>query len=196
VREAAERFRAALPVGKTAREYLDLAAAHHRAGRHVEAKEALFQVRRMDPANAEAGNRMGRLALDMGLPDLALGALRQAVAMAPQCFQYRLDLGDALATAGRHEDAERVYRSALQLNPDSPLALSALGLTLARLGRADEGLEACRRAARMNGHLAAVHTRLGQVLESLGRADETRDEHRAAASIAATTPGAAPTTPP
>jgi tetratricopeptide (TPR) repeat protein len=82
--------------------------------------------------------------------------------------------------AGRLDDAERLYRSALELRPDDVLTLYNLGIALATLGRQDQAIACYRRALEINPHYAEAYNNLGILLAGHGRLDEAIASYRAA----------------
>lgn len=81
---------------------------------------------------------------------------------------------DALARAGRLEDALAEAEAAVRLAPDDAVAHFRFGLVLQMLGRLDEALLAYRAAARLrptspwaHAALAIVHLRLGDAPAAL-----------------------------
>ena len=111
-----------------------------------------------------------------GRPDAVVGWL----------VDSRIDLGELLATQGRHRDARAQYRAVLEFAPSHALAHNNLGNSLLAAERLDEAvrhLETAvagsaeaevqfRRAIGIDPDLAAAHRRLGSTLVYLGRENE------------------------
>lgn len=72
---------------------------------------------RGNPADREALNNLGNLALDDGRPDEAVGFYRRALASGPRFAAAHYNLGRALAAQGDHAGAARHLREALGLDP-------------------------------------------------------------------------------
>ena len=66
----------------------------------------------------------------------------------PLPFPARHWLGAALLEAGRHADAERVYREDLERHPHNGWSLLGLQQALKAQGKTDDGGETSRRAGR------------------------------------------------
>jgi hypothetical protein len=91
---AVERQKLTVPLGRTVKEYLDLADRYKREGKYVEAKETLIHARGLDPNNAETACRIGLLQWDVGLRELGLKAMEAAVRLQPRSSEYRAKLGE------------------------------------------------------------------------------------------------------
>src|ERR1700712_3877205 len=116
------------------------------------------------------------------LHGLALGGLGEAGASArllceiarekPQILHPCQDLSTILTGQGRADDAEPVYRAALDLTPNDPRLLLSYGEYLAGRWRPEEAEAVLRQALRVRpGDLAAMN-QLGIVLAALGRMEE------------------------
>lgn len=116
------------------------------------------------------------------LHGLALGGLGEAGASArllceiarekPQILHPCQDLSTILTGQGRADDAEPVYRAALDLTPNDPRLLLSYGEYLAGRWRPEEAEAVLRQGLRVRpGDLAAMN-QLGIVLAALGRMEE------------------------
>jgi tetratricopeptide (TPR) repeat protein len=85
------------------------------------------------------------------------------------------NLGVALATADRRDEAVEMYRIALQIKPDYALAHYNLGYTLAKNGQFDEGLFHFKESLRINPRHKEVYNDLGVTLIMQGRLDDAID---------------------
>jgi eukaryotic-like serine/threonine-protein kinase len=83
-----------------------------------------------------------------------------------------LNLGTALARAGRLDDALAAYRQAIGLKPDYSMAHYFLGQILAEKGQLDEAIAACRRATQFKPDYGDAFYDLGTLLSRRGRVDE------------------------
>lgn len=81
---------------------------------------------------------------------------------------------------GAYEDALRLYRLALDAEPDDPELLANLGRVLQLLGRHDEALAHLRRALELGQDPGGVHYDIGVSLTALARLDEALDHFDAA----------------
>ncbi len=82
---------------------------------------------------------------DFRSPKNALDSWQHAVTLAPGNSMYRLGLGEALERSGDASGAEREYRKAYELQPNSIDAIAALSNFLMRAKRLSEAEEPLRR---------------------------------------------------
>jgi Flp pilus assembly protein TadD len=85
--------------------------------------------------------------------------------------------------AGRFEDASRLYRVVLALDPDHVEALHHLGLASYQRGDAHEAIALMDRAISLDGSNARHHVNRGLVLRRLGRLDDAEASYRRALAI-------------
>jgi tetratricopeptide (TPR) repeat protein len=95
---------------------LEQAIALHAQGRFPEAEQAYRAILAREPDNAEAGYRLGMLAMDAGLPDAAVPIFQQVLALRPGNAAVLADLGAAYARAGHRAEAEASFAQALALD--------------------------------------------------------------------------------
>ena len=93
------------------------------------------------------------------------------------------NLGAALCSQRRFDDAAQACRKALAINPNYAEAWTGLGAALGTQRRFDEAVEACRKALAINPNYAEAWTGLGAVLRSQGKFDEAVEAHRTALGI-------------
>jgi len=123
-----------------------------------------------DPKHWKAHNNMALASIDLGELELAEAHYRESIAIDPQPAIYS-DLGFVLERQGLTEEAAKMYRKALELDPKSVSAQSNLASSLARRGEFAEA-ERRFRAALEEKPSAQAYTGLGFVLWKQGRADE------------------------
>jgi tetratricopeptide (TPR) repeat protein len=111
-------------------------------------------------------------ALEAEDTEAAIGAYRNAIAIAPQRPDARINLGRLLHEVGRRQDAERVYREAIEACGRDPLLLYNLGVLLDDMGRKSEAIEAYKAALRGDPAMADSHYNLGLLYEKLGKGKE------------------------
>ena len=90
----------------------------------------------------------------------------------PSSWVARLNLGSALAAAGRPADGLSHLRRALELKPDHPETLNSLADVLNQIGRSSEALPLLDRALQLQPRFAAAHNTRGATLMALQRADD------------------------
>ncbi|HQR35880.1 MAG TPA: FlgO family outer membrane protein [Blastocatellia bacterium] len=103
----------------------------------------------MQPMMADGYSGIGMAFLAMGREDEAMGALRRALAFAPQDARVHSGLGRALAIGkGKFREALAEFEQATALNPMAGWAAQQIALCCAYLGEYERGEEAAREAIR------------------------------------------------
>lgn len=90
----------------------------------------------------------------------------------------RFNLGEALRTAGRSDEAIEQFKASLALDPNQSAAASNLGALLAERGDHEGALRQFEAAIAADAGNAAAHNNLGQELARRGRMDEAMGEFR------------------
>jgi len=98
------------------------------------------------PSLTEAWFRAGVLVYTLGHRDEAIGCFRRAAETGPKTSFGRLGKARALLTEDRDQEAEKVLRKTLALDPTNALAHDLLGNLLSELGRFDEARDCFGRA--------------------------------------------------
>jgi predicted O-linked N-acetylglucosamine transferase (SPINDLY family) len=83
-----------------------------------------------------------------------------------------IDIGVLAQQVGRHEEAERWYRAAYNLQPNHFDAVQLLGLVRIQQGDSDEGISLLRKALLIRPSESVVLHNLGQALRRTGRDEE------------------------
>lgn len=182
---------AALPVDdllERAYTYLAIGAFRGEARWTAEAAELFERAAAGDPSSAEA-HLMAAMSLQ------ALGRIQEAIAyyetvrdLAPS-FPVDAMIGDAYFAAGDLEDAEAAYLRALEVEPESVLALSGLARLTERTGRLTDSEMYLRRIIRITApepgaylELAAFFLRHGAPDSALAVLEEVDEERRTGAA--------------
>ena len=98
------------------------------------------------PSLTEAWFRAGALVYTLGHRDEAIGCFRRAAATGGKTSFGRLGKARALLTEDRNQEAEKVLRKTLALDPTNAMAHDLLGNLLSEFGRFDEARECFERA--------------------------------------------------
>jgi Flp pilus assembly protein TadD len=101
-----------------------------------------------------------------GAPKVALDSWSHAVSLAPSETQYRLAFGEALEKSGDVAGAEREFRKANELQPNSTDALAALSNLFMRAKRLDEAEEMLLRLVTAAPQDESAHLQYGRVLSA------------------------------
>jgi predicted O-linked N-acetylglucosamine transferase (SPINDLY family) len=94
-----------------------------------------------------------------------------------------VDAGFAHHEAGELEQAEALYRKALETDPEHPEALHLLGLVAYQQGDFPKAIELISRALPELDDLPEAHLNLGNALREVGRLDEAVDLYRRAIEL-------------
>jgi len=124
------------------------------------------------PDNQNLSLGRAELLLQVGRLDEAIAEYRAAVKRWPDSSMAINALGYTLADrTDRYEEAEKLIREALAMNPKSPAIIDSLGWVLYKLGRHEDGLAELQRAYDSMDD-AEVASHLVEVLAELERHDE------------------------
>jgi protein O-mannosyl-transferase len=74
--------------------------------------------------------------------------------------------------SGMYSDADALYRTTIQKNPDCWMAHNNLGVLLKDMGRPDEAMVHLLKALELNPNAAKAHSSFGLLLANMGRLDE------------------------
>lgn len=177
---------AALPVSDLLdRAYTYLAFGALRGGeRWIEDAAELFERASLgDPTSAEAHLMAAMTHQSLGDVDKAITHYEAVRDIAPS-FPVDAMIGDAYLAAGRPEKAENAYLRALEVEPDSVLALSGLALLTEQTGRLADSEMYLRRIIRITAPEPAAYLNLAGFFLRMGEPDsalavlEEIEEHR------------------
>jgi len=172
---------AAVPGAETAAVDLSELLAMISAGRFVELETTSRGLIQREPDSGIAWKALG-VSLAMQGRD-ALHAMTRAAALLPGDAEAHANLGNALQSLRRFDDAAASYRRALEIQPHYPEASNNLGSALRGLGRLDEAVESYRRALGMKADFAEASNNLGNALRALKRLDEAVASYQRALEI-------------
>ncbi len=92
-------------------------------------------------------------------------------------------LGNVYRALGRYEDAQAVYRRAIELDPKYVTPHNGLGNVYRDLSRYEDALAAYRRAIELDPKFAFPHNGLGNVYRALGRYEDALIAYRRAIDL-------------
>ncbi|HKP12744.1 MAG TPA: tetratricopeptide repeat protein, partial [Blastocatellia bacterium] len=104
--------------------------------------------------------------------------MRHRLEKYPNDFTAHFNLGAALQSLGRLEEAISYYRQALRIKPNDAVARNSLGTALQTGGKLEEALGEYREALRIQPDYVNAHYNLGTSLLSLGQAEEAARHFR------------------
>ena len=145
-------------------------------GRLAEAEQLLRQSLALRPNQPHVQVHLGRILAEAGNHQDAIAVLEAAALGQPDLFDAIVVLAQVQFTVGDLAAAERNYRTALRLSPDSQVTLLGLGVLLNQTRRPAEAESLLRAAARNTARppawLAKIAHNLGLALDLQGRPDE------------------------
>jgi tetratricopeptide (TPR) repeat protein len=169
------------PAAANAQPDVGPALALLRAGRHVECEALLRQLIERHSDTGLLWKLLGAALFNQGKDHLA--ALEAAARLLPDDPESHTNLGNALRTRGRLEEAAACHRRAIELNGDYAEAHANLGAVLRDLARTGEAAASFRRALAIKPDFALAHNNLGLVLQALGQPEEAITAHRRALAM-------------
>jgi tetratricopeptide (TPR) repeat protein len=163
------------------------------AGDHRGALRYFQAVREAEPKRPGLQHHLGLCYAKVGLPSLAVEALRKALEQEPQDADVKLDLAVALDLASSPREAEEVYLELLRARPDDPRIVLNLGLLyVRRLQQPDKAREHLERFL----ELAPEAPDAAEIRRWLEGAAAPRPRPRVVSSSVREPPASTPTVPP
>jgi tetratricopeptide (TPR) repeat protein len=154
-------------------------------GDFASAEPLLQQATAKDSDNYQAWYDLGYVHQAMHRGDDAISDYRKSVAINPAIFESNLNLGLALAAAGKREEATKVLKHAIDLKPASHPEQSRERALLA-LGELEEsndpaaGEQAFKQAAQVLPTDPQPHLQLGELYENQNKLDLAKAEYQQA----------------
>lgn len=99
------------------------------------------QVLQLEPDNLDALTFLSQYALQSNQLDSAITLLTHVIKLNPADHFSRRALGEAVEAKGDLKAAETLYRQALQIRQDDPMAMCALASLLGRTGRVEQAAQ-------------------------------------------------------
>ena len=164
---------------------LQSAKALQLRGRVAEAEALYREVLRDRPDTALALEGLGVLVFQQGRTAEAAELFARGVAILPDSARFHANLGEALRSTDRLDQALPHLRRATELDATLPHAWNSLALLAYSEGRFADSEASCREAIRLSPRLTAAYINLGNALSALaGRPRQPRrfgrPAHRAA----------------
>lgn len=161
------------------------------AGEKTEAVKYLRAATALKPSQQETASDALFTAWDVlgevqksDAPAEAVTAFQKAAELHPKDFEPHLAAAQILERNNNFEGAEKEYKQALELKPESTLALGGLTDVYIVEKRFPEAEQSLRSYLKMNPQSAPAHVQLGRILASSGHADEALAEFETAQQIA------------
>ncbi len=137
----------------------------------------LNKVVEKEPGFSAAHNMLGTISYQKQDYAQAESHFRKALEADPRAYAPLVNLGGALNSLERFEEAAEVNRRACRARPDDPLANSQLGVSYWALGREAEAIDSLQRAKQLDpGHFSYPQLVLAQIFLSRRDFARTRQE--------------------
>ena len=162
---------------------LDTAYSLQKAG-NLQQAELLYQkVLAAEPGNPFAIYALGSIALFRGDQAGAVPLLRHALAAGYEGENVYTQLGIALQSMGRAEEAMEVYQAGIKKDPRNPRYPSNVSVLLAQKGDFEGALQMAQHALKLNPKFAPACMNAGFHLQSLGRLVQAAEMFERAARL-------------
>lgn len=175
----------------TVAEALAKAAELHASGELNAAEQICRRILAVAPANANARNLLGAIALRNGDAAAAADWVAQAIALRPDIAGYYANLAWILAALGQRKEAITNCRQAIALKPDAPDFHFQLGNLLLQERRPEEAAASFRDALAHRPEYAEAHGNLGVALKQQGKLEDAIASYQRALALDATLADAA-----
>lgn len=162
---------------------LAYAKALRNKGARSQALAALDEAAKAKPDDRRLTLQRGLLALEIGDPARAEPLLRAAQDAKAPDWRLHSALGSALASRGKHREAQEQFTKALALAPNHPSVLNNLALAYALDGKAEDAEKVLRKAVpagRSTPNAEKLQQNLALVLALGGKYSESRTTAEAA----------------
>jgi Flp pilus assembly protein TadD len=144
-------------------------------GSKAKAVSVLARTYQLNQGHGELASDYGRLALDLGRPQIAEPLLNQAMRSKRQAdWRVLSALGTVNAKRGDHKKAQSYYMAALKKKPDSASVYNNLALSYALDGKAGEAENVLKKAVSKVQDTARIRQNLALVLELQNKSPEAQ----------------------
>lgn len=151
---------------------LATAKQHYRDG-ELQAVEAIcLEILAIDPTQAAALHLLGINAHRVGMADLALDLLTQAIEQDPENPLYHRHLGQVYASLDQPKSTLLAYEKALSLGLSDPDLHTRLAHLLKDQGQIERAISHCHQALRLDPTWVEAHNDLGNARLELGQLSE------------------------
>ncbi|WP_082529020.1 MULTISPECIES: tetratricopeptide repeat protein [unclassified Bradyrhizobium] len=147
------------------------AVEHLRIGELLKAQSRVKEALKLDAESAESMHLMAAVEAAAGRADRAIEWASRALRKDAQPV-YLATLGNALASAGRLDEALRVFDKAVQLKPSEAVLWQQMGDVLIQARRNGEALLCFRRAVELDSAHADAAYKAGHLLHVAGEVAE------------------------
>ena len=115
---------------------------------------------------------LGKGYLEQGDARKAIAAYQQAVQLAPESIDARLNLANACLLGGDSAEVVKQTEQALSFDHNNPAAHYLMGCAWMRLNQLEEAVKAFQQSQQIDAAVGALNFQLGLAFERLGQYDE------------------------
>jgi superkiller protein 3 len=151
---------------------LDSAYNIQKQGNFAQAEVLYQQVLKAEPGNPFSLYGLGSMALQRGELAKAVQLLKQSVANGYHAAATYTQLGIALQTLGRLDEAAEVYRLGIKADPKHPGYPANLSVVLSQKGDLDGALKTVLRAIKLDPAFVPAYINAGGFLQTMDRIPE------------------------
>jgi tetratricopeptide (TPR) repeat protein len=171
---------------QSAEAYGLLAQAQQLAGNLDSALASYQQALQLAPKRTEWSLGLGEICIGLGKPQMAIAALQDALAHAPeaQAATIHQALAQAYAQSNLWPEARHSAEMTLSLTGETPALLGLLAEASTHLNQPERAAEYWRQAVGLNPRDAQIQIRLARSLLDAGKADEARGVYAQALALA------------
>ena len=153
------------------------------ANRLNEAKAQCAALCERDQTDADAWFLLAGIHAQLGALDEVVRCCRQVIAIDPMRTAALYNLGVALQTQSRTEEAAEAYRQVLAIEPENTLALANAALALRELGQRADAMDYCQQALRLQPERVEARNTMGLLFKDDGRIEEAVRNFQQAISL-------------
>ncbi len=148
-------------------------------GAYSDAQRSLMRAIELEHDNSQAHHNLGLVYLEQGHTEDAVDCFQLAVHFCPRLVSAYADLSAALLVLRRYSAAEDACRTALELDPVSPIVWLRLGHVLKARGELADAAAAFRAASEHDSSSPDAACQLALALFRLGQYEESYAAHTA-----------------
>ncbi|MBO5738710.1 tetratricopeptide repeat protein [bacterium] len=138
------------------------------------AEKMLKKVIRMNPEMAKAHKDLGIIYLNKRLFDYAEDEFKTALKLEPNDFEILFEYGNFLYSTSKNLEADRYYNEALEVNPNSAIALTFMALNKLVLNQLDEAYKYISKAISIEPNHEYVQFCMGRILFARNEFEEAK----------------------
>ena len=162
---------------------MQMAIAHHEAGRLLEADATCKHILETSPNYPDALHLQGMIAYQVGMLDVAEVLLNSAVAFGPKNADAHHNLGIVLMAQDKPNEAQKHFQKTVALQPRHGSGHFSLGNAYKAQDKLDEAISSYQKAVLLTPEHAQLYNNLGDAHQSQGNLKEAIACYRKAIKI-------------